>query len=32
MTWLTQMKYRSYPFLITAITVFAATGGAFRKT
>ncbi len=27
---LTQMKYRSYPFLIAAISVIATTGGAFR--
>ncbi len=30
MTKLTQMKYRSYPFLIAAVTVIAATGGGFR--
>jgi len=30
MTRLTQMKYRSYPFLIAAIGVVAATGGSFR--
>ena len=29
---MTQFKYRAYPFLITAITVIAATGGAFRAT
>lgn len=27
---MTQLKYRAYPLLITAITVLAATGGAFR--
>lgn len=27
---MSQLKYRAYPFLITAITVLAATGGAFR--
>jgi hypothetical protein len=31
MTKLTQMKYRSYPFLIAAISVVAATGGGFRS-
>ncbi|MDX6691639.1 MAG: hypothetical protein QOG15_3096 [Solirubrobacteraceae bacterium] len=31
MTKLTQMKYRSYPFLIGAITVFAVYGGSFSK-
>lgn len=25
-----QLKYRAYPLLITAVTVLAATGGAFR--
>jgi hypothetical protein len=29
---MTQFKYRAYPLLITAITVLAATGGAFRMT
>jgi len=29
---MTQFKYRAYPLLITAITVIAATGGAFRAT
>jgi hypothetical protein len=29
---MTQFKYRAYPLLITAITVLAATGGAFRAT
>lgn len=24
------LKYRAYPFLIAAIALFAATGGAFR--
>lgn len=27
---MSQLKYRAYPFLITAISVLAATGGAFR--
>jgi hypothetical protein len=27
---MSQLKYRAYPLLITAITVLAATGGAFR--
>jgi hypothetical protein len=27
---MSQFKYRAYPFLITAITVLAATGAAFR--
>ncbi len=27
---MSQFKYRAYPLLITAITVLAATGGAFR--
>jgi len=31
MTKLTQMKYRTYPFLIAGISVFAATGGFFRR-
>jgi hypothetical protein len=30
MTKLTQMKYRTYPFLIAAVGVIAATGGGFR--
>jgi len=30
MTKLTQMKYRSYPFLIAAVGVVAAIGGSFR--
>jgi hypothetical protein len=30
MTRLTQMKYRSYPFMFAAITVVAAMGGGFR--
>ena len=29
---MTQFKCRAYPLLITAITVLAATGGAFRIT
>jgi hypothetical protein len=31
MTKLTQMKYRTYPFLIGAIGVVAAIGGSFRS-
>lgn len=27
---MSQLKYRAYPLLITAITVLSATGGAFR--
>jgi len=27
---MSQLKYRAYPLLITAITVLAATGAAFR--
>lgn len=27
---MTRLKYRSYPFLLTAITVLAATEGAWR--
>jgi|GEM_PF-6569791 len=27
---MSQLKYRTYPFLITAVTVFAATAGAWR--
>lgn len=27
---MTSLKYRTYPFLIAAVSVFAATGGAFR--
>jgi len=27
---MTRLKYRSYPFLLAAISVFAATGAAFR--
>lgn len=30
MTKLTQLKYRAYPFLMSAIGVIAATGGSFR--
>jgi hypothetical protein len=26
-----RMKYRAYPFLITAVSIIAATGGAFRS-
>lgn len=29
---MTQLKSRAYPLLISAITVLAATGGAFRIT
>jgi hypothetical protein len=29
---MTHLKYRAYPVLITAITVLAATGAAFRGT
>lgn len=27
---MSQLKYRAYPLLITAITVIAATGAGFR--
>jgi hypothetical protein len=27
---MTQIKYRAFPFLITAVTVFAATGAGWR--
>ena len=27
---MSQLKYRAYPLLITAITVLAGTGAAFR--
>jgi hypothetical protein len=27
---MTRLKYRAYPLLIAAISVIAATGGAFR--
>jgi hypothetical protein len=29
---MSQLKYRAFPLLISAITVLAATGGAFRIT
>jgi hypothetical protein len=29
---MSQFKCRAYPLLITAITIIAATGGAFRTT
>ena len=27
---MSQLKYRSYPFLIAAVSVFAAVGAGFR--
>lgn len=27
---MTRLKYRAYPFLIAAVSVFAATGGYWR--
>lgn len=29
---MTNLKYRAYPFLIAAVSVLAAAGGAFRGT
>jgi hypothetical protein len=29
---MTRLKYRAYPFLFAAVSVFAATGAHFRGT